>query len=180
MRAIDGPLLRKFLKLAGKTLEGDWYLIGGTVLPCLGAGDRVTLDIDLVAAKPSQMAQTLLLMELAEGLGLPVEAINQAGAHFLSRIRQARGDWVLLYRGPKAVIYRPSATLFLLLKIRRMSESDLADCLEMLRYAAKASEPVDSRKVESAIRALHDKDESAGRRARRERLLARLAVTPTS
>lgn len=176
MRAIDSDLLRKFLRLAGKRLAGDWYLIGGTVLPCLFGGEhRITLDIDLFGAKPSQMAQTLRLMELAGELGLPVEAINQAGAFFLSRIKHTREDWVLLHRGPKAAIYRPSATLFLLLKLRRMTESDLADCLEMLRYAEKKAEPVDRERVVSAVRALDDEDESGGRRARRERLLARLA-----
>ena len=81
MKGLDHKVMKKFLKLAGARLSGDWVLLGGTLLPALGVDHRVTIDIDL-AHKDQDGSQTLELMQIAEDLGLPVETINQAGAFF--------------------------------------------------------------------------------------------------
>ena len=119
MKPIDRKLLEKLIRLAGTRLRGDWILIGGTVLPLLGIGYRVTTDIDLICVGKSDQTDTLQLMKLAESLGLSVESINQAGAFFLNKIPDFRSQMILLHSGPSAQIFRPNATLFLRLKIAR-------------------------------------------------------------
>jgi hypothetical protein len=47
---------------------------------------RVTEDIDLVGTRPDSR---LRLMELAERLGLPIEAMNSAADFFVRRISDA-------------------------------------------------------------------------------------------
>lgn len=86
MNTINHRLLKKFIDLAASKLEGDWILIGGSLLPLLGIEARTTTDIDFVNLNPrkSSNQDTLELMEIAESLKLPVEAINQAGAFFLA------------------------------------------------------------------------------------------------
>jgi len=64
---------------------------------------------------------TLVLMEIAAELGLPIEAINQAGA-------------------------------YVLLKLSRLTETDLDDCQRMLEYAWDHGEAVDRSRLEAAIR----------------------------
>jgi len=121
---LDTRLLRRFLKRAGERLRGEWVLIGGTLLPALGIEHRVTTDIELVGLGAGERRQGLALMAVAEELGLPVESVNPAGAHFLAKVPYSKRDLVPLHEGGSAVIYRPGATLYLLLKIRRLTESD--------------------------------------------------------
>ena len=131
--SIDSKLMKKFIDLAVNQLEGEWIIIGGTVLPLMGIDLRVTVDIDLInlAAKNSN-SHALQLMEIAESLGLPVETINQAGAYFLSKIEDVRDHLVLFQSAKKCKIYRPDVFLFLQLKIARLSQSDLDDCIAFM------------------------------------------------
>lgn len=151
MNGVHGRTLRRFVELAADRLRGDWVLMGGGVLPLLGVEHRVTVDIDVAGPGDAAMDQTLVLMGIAEELGLPVEAINQAGAFFLRRVRGWERLLVEVHRGRNARILRPDATLFVLLKVDRMTESDLADCVEMLRLARGGGERVDRRRVLGAI-----------------------------
>ena len=128
MTAFDRRLLTRFVRLAGDRLTGDWVVMGGIVLPLLGVEHRVTVDIDLAGPADATNAETFALMEIAERLGLAPESINQAGAHFLHRVRGWQDDLVLLHQGRRARLHRPGVTLFVLLKLSRLSESDLADC----------------------------------------------------
>jgi hypothetical protein len=150
--AVDQKLLRRFLKSAGDRLRGDWVLMGGAVLPLLGIEHRVTWDIDVAGPHDAAADQLLVLMEIAEQLGLPVEAINQAGAYFLQRIDGWEEHLVAVHEGKRARMFRPDVTLFLLLKISRLSESDLADCLAMLQYARASDEQPDVRRLKRWIR----------------------------
>ncbi|MBN2498799.1 MAG: hypothetical protein JXR96_29680 [Deltaproteobacteria bacterium] len=174
MRAIDSELLTEFLKLAGERLEGDWVLLGGTVLPALGIGDRVTLDIDIAGPPGGGQEQLLAVMEIAEDLGLPAEAVNPAAAFFLQRIRGWQKHLVLLHRGAGARIHRPDATLFLLLKLRRLSEADLSDCLAMLRFARREGERLDRARVRRALSSEAEKVHSPGWHQRAEILVQAL------
>ena len=170
MNAVDRRTLRRFVALAAERLRGDWVLIGGGVLPLLGVEVRVTVDIDVAGPDDAGMDQTLVLMGIAEELGLPVEAVNQAGAFFLRRIRGWERHLVELHRGRRARILRPDATLFLLLKLDRLTESDLTDCVEMLRLARRGGERVDRRRVRGAIGRGLAGDVSVPRRRRLEAL----------
>ncbi len=127
--SIDSKLMKKFMERAVQQLEGEWIVIGGTVLPLLGIDLRITVDIDLVNLDiKNSNRQSLQLMEIAESLGLPVETINQAGSYFLSKIDDVRDHLILFQESKKCKIYRPDSYLFLKLKIARLSQSDFEDC----------------------------------------------------
>ncbi len=142
-KPIDKKTLQKFLTTAGETLHGDWILIGGTVLPLLGIDSRPTVDIDLIALEKSGMEETLQLMEMAEKLGLAVESINQAGAYFLKKIPEYKKNLLLLHKGKTAKIFRPNLYLYINLKIGRLTESDLEDCINMIQYSIPLSSKED-------------------------------------
>lgn len=148
MIAIDHALLTRFVTLAVERLEGDWVVLGGTVLPLLGVEHRVTLDIDIAGPAAAGNRELLTLMGIADELGLPVETINQAASFYLHRVP----DWPLLLvpvqTGTKARVLRPNATLFLLLKLERLSEADLTDCLQMLLLARRTGEVMDLTRLE--------------------------------
>jgi len=175
MKTLDSKLLNKFLKTLGERLTGDWVLIGGTVLPALGETFRSTTDIDLVGLGSGEMAQTLALMELAEALGLPVESINQAGSLFLNKISDFKEHLVVLHHGSRSNVFRPDGTLYLLLKVRRLSESDLTDCEEWLKWCKKNKETVEVKRVISAVQS--ELKHSEGSKALRlQKLLGKLEV----
>jgi hypothetical protein len=165
VKTIDTALLNRFIRLAGDRLKGRWVLLGGTLLPLVGIDYRVTTDIDIVGLGTLEQGQTLKLMEIAEHLGLPVESINQAAGYFLSKQESFENHLISLHRGKSAEILRPDLFLFLALKIGRLSESDLTDCLALL----KKEGPLSSRHrktLEARIRA----EAKASSHEKRERL----------
>jgi hypothetical protein len=84
-----------------------------------------------------------------------------------SRI-QALLELVPLHRGPSATIYRPSATLFILLKLHRLSAVDLEDCLALVEHCTNSGEAIDRARIRARIDALPQTDDAslAERRAR--------------
>jgi len=170
VKGVHREVLRKFVELAGERLRGDWVVMGGSVLPLLGVEHRVTVDIDVAGPSDAGMDQTLALMGIAEEIGLPVEAVNQAGAYFLRAIRGWENHLVEVHRGKGARILRPDATLYLLLKLGRMTESDLSDCVEMLRIARRGDDRFDRRRMLGAIRRMLGRDLSDPQRRRLEAL----------
>lgn len=166
MTAIDHTLLVRFVTLAVERLQGDWVVLGGTVLPLLGIEHRVTLDIDIAGPQTAGNHDLLTLMGIADELGLPVETINQAATFFLHRVP----DWptllVPVQTGAKAKVLRPNATLFMLLKMERLSEADLSDCLQMLAFARRTHEAVDATRLKMALDRQIAADCSPGRLAR--------------
>ena len=132
---INSKLMEKFIAKVLTKFEGEWVILGGTVLSLLGIDERVTMDIDMVLINnKNSKAQSLKLMEIAEGQGLPVEAINQAGEYFLSKVDGYQDHLVLFSESKKCKIYRPDAFLFLKLKLARASETDLSDCMAFLKH----------------------------------------------
>ena len=175
MSGLDSARLLRFLELAGERLRGDWVVIGGCVLPLRGVEHRITVDIHIAGPDNTGMKETLTLLGIAEDLGLPVEVINPAGALFLRRIPGWESNLIEVHRGPEAVLHVPDATLFILLKIRRLTESDLGDCLAMLELTRDLDEPLEVDRVGGAIRETLDGSVETGRRKRLSCLLA--AVT---
>jgi len=169
--ALNESVLRRFLELAGERLRGAWVVIGGCVLLIRGIEHRVTVDIDISGPDSAGMDQTLALLGIAEDLGLPVEAINQAGALFLRRIPDWDRNLIEVHRGSQAALHVPDATLFLLLKLARLSESDLGDCTALLRLARKHREAFDAERVGRAIRQALQTEIAPGRRQRLDSLL---------
>ena len=171
MTELNQGLLRRFLELAGERLRGDWVVIGGCVLPIRGIEYRVTVDIDVAGPDSAGMDQTLALLGIAEDLGLPVEAINPAGAVFLRRIRDWDRNLIEVHHGPQAVLHVPDATLFLLLKLARLTESDLGDSTALLQLTRKRQEPFDAERVAGAIREALRVEAAPGSGQRLESLL---------
>lgn len=141
--------LNQFVKIACERLKGDWVVIGGTVLPLIGVDYRTTMDIDVVGPKSATNEQTLILMEIAEEVGLPAEAINQSAALFLHRVKNWKKSLEIIQEGKGATIYRPNVNLFINLKLNRFTETDLSDCVKYLEWARKNGEEI---QVEHLIR----------------------------
>ena len=155
--------LEKFLGTVVDELDGKWILIGGTVMSILQEKVRPTVGIDLVPLDKAGNEARLKLMDLAERMKLPPEAINLAAEFFLKRIPNWEEELVLLKKGKKGEVYRPSANLFLLSKISRLSETDLADCLAMIKFAEK-KECISSAVLEKIKRELKKAEASRGER----------------
>lgn len=148
---LNSKLLKQFLKQAGDKLEGEWLLIGGTLLPAVGLDIRATVDIDFIGLGKKEASQTLELMEISEALGLPIETVNQAAAFFLNKIDYDKKDLIILYKGKNAVIYRPSGELYFKLKINRLSQTDAIDCTHYYNYCVSQKDKID---VESLLKLL--------------------------
>jgi hypothetical protein len=127
MGDIDRDTIERIVRAIGEQLDGNWLLVGGAALALWVAPRRQTEDVDIVAMTESG-GERLALMELAEQLGLPIEAVNSAADFFVRRIEGWQDQIELLHQGTRSSVYRPNATLMLLLKMRRLSERDLEDC----------------------------------------------------
>jgi hypothetical protein len=158
--------------LAADRLDGDWLLVGGGAAATWFAPSRVTEDIDMIGLAGTQ-DERFALMNLALEASLPLEAVNSAADFFVRRIDGWREHLVLLHRGSRANIYRPDPTLFLLLKIGRLSEVDLGDCLALIDHCASSGETLDAAHVRDTIENLPASDDP-NVRERRTRLLEQL------
>ncbi len=172
MKVLDADTLRRFVTLAGDRLSGEWLVIGGAVLPLLGVVHRTTVDIDLAGPDDAGNAQMVALMGIASELGLAPESINQAGAYFVRTIEGWRDEIVEFHRGSDATIFLPNVTLYLLLKIDRLSESDVDDCVERVRLGSRRGETID---VDRVLRRLDEKSPDGPTKGRIERVRELLA-----
>lgn len=162
----DRTRIQELLELAGERLAGEWLLIGGGAAASWFAPARTTEDLDLIGLLGTQ-DERFALMQLAEDAAIPVEAVNSAADFFVRKIPNWRDQMVPLHQGSNATIYRPSATLFLLLKIGRLTEVDLGDCLALDEHCRAHHDVVDRDRVLEALRALPrtEDDALASRRA---------------
>ena len=141
-------------------LEGEWLLVGGALVALWLQPERTTEDVDLVGFQRSADSR-LELFELADELGLPVEIMNTAADFFVERIPGWREETEPFYRGTRGAIHRPSPTLFLLLKVRRLSPRDLSDCRALIEKASTESLPLDAERVVHAIDGLPAAEDAA-------------------
>lgn len=149
----DRARIQALLELAGERLTGEWLLIGGAAAAAWFAPVRTTEDIDLIGLGGS-LAERLALMDLAASAAIPIEAVNSAADFFIRRIDDWREHLVLLHRGASATVYRPSATLFILLKLGRLSAVDLDDCLALLEHCETSGETIDRARIRARLDAL--------------------------
>ncbi|HRG98262.1 MAG TPA: hypothetical protein PLR99_18550 [Polyangiaceae bacterium] len=171
--ALDRARLGRILEAACEQLEGDWVLLGGAVAALCFSPERVTEDIDLVPLHASGVgsdARRYALMDFALAQGLPLEAVNSAADFFLRREAGFEDDLELLRAGARARVFRPTPTLFVLLKCGRMSESDLSDCLAQLTAARREGVAIDVPRIRARLEALRRAETGDPARARRERL----------
>ncbi|MBA3392889.1 MAG: hypothetical protein H0T89_09610 [Deltaproteobacteria bacterium] len=135
----DRARIQDLLELAADRLDGEWLVIGGSAAAAWFATDRTTEDVDMIGLAGTQ-AERFALMELASEAGLPIEAVNSAADFFVRKIPDWRDQLVVLLQR-RATIYRPTATLFLLLKIERLTAIDLGDCLALIEHCRTSSVP---------------------------------------
>ena len=169
---LDRGRIDAILDAAADALEGDWLLVGGAAAATWFLPERVTEDVDLVSLRGSQ-DDRLALLSLAERLGLSPEAFNSAADFFLHRIPGWTTEMEPLRQGRSARIHRPTVTLFILLKVGRLSEVDLGDCLALLGFARENNSPCDRDRVIAALDALPPSTDAAlldRRRALRDAL----------
>jgi hypothetical protein len=148
---INNSVMKKFQNLALKNLSGEWVVLGGSVLHLLNIDERVTIDIDL-AKKSGATDETLTLMNISEKLNLPITSINQAASFFLYKIPNWEKQLVLIAQSKICKLYRPNATLYIILKIQRMSESDLQDCIQMINFSKIEKESIEKLKILKEIK----------------------------
>lgn len=169
---LDRARINQLLDALVDQLDGDWLLVGGALAALWRTGARKTEDVDLVpmAAGASRGA----LLEAAFRMGLPVEAVNSAADFFVHRIPGWQTGTSLLKSGAKGRVFRPSWTVFVLLKMGRLSGADLEDCLDLLGRADVWAE-IDASRLLSALGELPSTADAALAH-RRERLRTALAA----
>lgn len=170
MKPLTPEIIKKFVELARERLEGEWVIIGGALLPILNISNRATIDIDLIGPQKDQISEQLGMLKLSEELEIPIESINQAASMFLLRIPNWKDMLVELAVGIKMVLFRPNSTLFILLKISRLSEIDFEDCLNFLVFAKKNNEDIDKKKLDAAIKKRLSEDVTDDAKKRLEEL----------
>src|SRR5206468_307754 len=149
---LDAARIDALLQSVVDRLPGDWLLIGGGLVALWLDGRRTTEDVDLVGIEGTG-ADRLSLLGLAHDLGLPIEALNSAADFFVYRIPDWRAQIEPFRSGRAGRIFRPTPTLFLLLKLARLSSRDLDDCLQLLATSHAESAPVDRARTLSALAA---------------------------
>ncbi|MDO9017155.1 MAG: hypothetical protein Q8S73_12290 [Deltaproteobacteria bacterium] len=169
---LDRGRIDAILDAAADALEGDWLLVGGAAAATWFLPGRVTEDVALVSLRGAQ-DDRLALLTLAERLGLSPEAFNSTADFFVHRIPGWTAEMEPLRLGRGARIHRPTVTLFILLKVGRLSEVDLDDCLALLSFARGTSPTLDRDRVVAALEALPPTTDAAlldRRRALRDAL----------
>jgi len=161
---LDRARIEEIVTAVADRLEGRWLLVGGAFVALTYEPDRVTEDVDLVGMEGTQ-GERYALLDLAFDLGLPVEAVNSAADFFVRRIEGWADEVEVLRVGARATVYKPTSTLFLLLKVARMSERDLRDCEALLARGG----PFDRDRVLAALDTLPTGDDDL-RDQRRARL----------
>jgi predicted nucleotidyltransferase len=143
---LDRERIDAVVQAVSDRLRGDWLLVGGALVALWLEPRRVTEDVDLIGIDGTG-ADRFALLGLAIDLGLPVEALNSAADFFVHRIADWRQHLEIFRTGAMGRIFRPSTTLFLLLKAGRLSEQDLDDCLSLLHRAQDGRISVDAARV---------------------------------
>jgi hypothetical protein len=131
---LDAKRVEEIVAALCDRVGGDWLLIGGALVALWVEPRRMTEDVDLVSMR-GHPDDRLALMQLASDLGLPVEAVNSAADFFVRRIAGWQRDVEVFRQGARGRVFRPTPSLFLLLKAPRLSPTDLDDCLAVLERA---------------------------------------------
>ena len=168
---LDRDQIEACVTAVTERLDGRWLLVGGSLVALELEPGRTTEDVDLVGMEGTQ-AERFALMDLASDLGLPIETVNSAADFFVRRIPGWERELSILRAGPRATVYRPTPTLFVLLKVGRLSERDLKDCELALSRAEEEGSALDRVRIVAALDALAP-TEDAALAARRLRLRLR-------
>lgn len=174
--ALGRAHLEAILRAVVDELDGDFVVVGGAAAALWLTPRRITNDIDIFPVAGRGHNQ-LELMRLAVRLGLGVEAVNSAADFFVQRIPGWSEDLEVMLAGRRGRILRLSATVFLLSKLERLSETDAADCRAVLALAQAGKARVDGGRVLAALEALPRTEDQ--RLRRRRQALRRALVKAT-
>jgi hypothetical protein len=155
---LDRAAIARVIDAITDRLDGEWLLIGGALVALWAEPRRVTEDIDVVGMRGTP-DERYALMNLAIELGLPIEVVNSAADFFVRRIPGWRDEVEVLQAGARSTVYRPTPTLFVILKLGRLSEQDLADCEAVLRQAPEGGVKLD--RCRAALAALPTTEDAA-------------------
>lgn len=169
MKNLDSRVLARFLQLAVQSLDGEWVLLGGTLLPAVGIKVRSTADIDLVGLSEREDAQNMDLMRLAEAVGLPVQSVNPAAGYFFKKSNYQKSDLIVFLKGGKAIVYRPNVKLYWTLKVARLTETDFEDCVHYYNHCIKV-DPVNGKDLQAVLAERKKSETSAEQLKRLEQL----------
>jgi hypothetical protein len=175
---LDRGRLAEIVDAIAERLPGEWLLVGGALAALWLAPRRTTGDVDVVGLGGTT-DERMALMELAGELDLPVEALNSAADFFVRRIEGWRDELEPFRQGSRGRIYRPTVTLFVLLKLPRLSEPDLADCLAAVARARTDGLRFDPGRVLAALGALEPAAEAELARRRQQLRDAVAAASPS-
>jgi hypothetical protein len=162
---LDRARIDTILEAVVARLDGEWLLIGGALVATWLEPRRVTEDVDIMGMRGTA-EERYALMELADALGLPVEAVNSAADFFVRRVDGWRSEIEILRTGSRSTLYRPTITLFVILKMGRLSERDLEDCRAALLRAKVDGSRVDTARLLGSIDKLPAVEEAALRERR--------------
>lgn len=151
--SLDRQAIERIVRAIGDRLAGDWLLVGGALVSLWLDSRRMTEDLDVIGMTGTQQ-ERFALMQVASDLGLPIEAVNSAADFFVQRIPGWRQEVEPLLRGARGTVFRPTPTLFLMLKAARLSAQDLADCEAMLEKARSEKLAIDGARVRQWVEAL--------------------------
>ncbi|MEM1031582.1 MAG: hypothetical protein AAF928_07765 [Myxococcota bacterium] len=166
MGVLERPRIDALIDKIADELEGEWLLIGGALVALWLNPRRITEDIDIIGLDDGS-SQRWQLLALAEAEHLPIETLNSAADFFVRRIASWREDIEVFRDGRRGRIHRPTPTLFVRLKMARLSEQDLDDCLGLIGRLGR--DAVDETVIRAAMASLPPASEPVA--ARREKLL---------
>lgn len=164
---IEKEKFQKFLSEVTETLEGDWLIIGGSLIAILIPDTRVTQDIDICSIDEMNNDKRLALMNIAHKLNMPVESINPAADFFLRQVSDWKKSIILLKQGKKGRLFRPSFELYFSLKLKRLSESDFQDIHHYFDWCRVNDKNIDLNLIEKI---LLDEIKLVGSNEKRQRL----------
>ena len=148
---ISAAQYTQFLKSVANDLEGDWLVIGGSLLAMIQSDSRNTVDIDLCPINEMTNELRLNLMTVAQKSGLSIESINPAADFFLKQIPNWKNAIILFMAGAKGNLYRPSFELYLKLKIERLTQTDCDDCVLYYRWNKKNNGLLDIKSIREIL-----------------------------
>jgi len=134
---ISNDQYQNFIEAVINELDGDWLIVGGSLLSVVQSNSRHTVDIDLCPVDEMTNEKRLNLMDIAQKCKLSIEAINPAADFFVRQIANWKSEIILYKKGLKGSLFRPSLKLFFQLKFKRSSQSDLQDCSLYLQWHQK-------------------------------------------
>jgi len=83
---ISNDQYQNFIEAVINELDGDWLIVGGSLLSVVQSNSRHTVDIDLCPVDEMTNEKRLNLMDIAQKSKLSIEAINPAADFFVRQI----------------------------------------------------------------------------------------------